>query len=121
VEANSSPTKNEIHEELEDKEESKEVEKPVEYLKNVGKQCDPKISEVERKRSKLLFSNLLGHLKKAKTRLEKEKPHLDQQSQLQKRIQNDLDVNSQGLIEKKVDLMKLVNSLKNAQRRGKRR
>lgn len=73
-----------------------------EKTKETSESRDPKLTAVEQKRSKLLFNNLLGHLKKAKTGLEKEKPHLDQQSQLQKRIQKDLDVNNQDLMEKKV-------------------
>jgi len=109
--------------EKEEEEEKKEVEKPVECLKNVGKEGDPKVTKVEQKRNKLLFTNLLGHLKKAKTRLEKEKPHLDQQSQLQKRIQNDLEVNSQDLIEKKVDhnLIIIVRGMLKEERRKNNR
>eukprot|EP00826_Nyctotherus_ovalis_P003409 TRINITY_DN10695_c0_g1_i29.p3 TRINITY_DN10695_c0_g1~~TRINITY_DN10695_c0_g1_i29.p3 ORF type:complete len:127 (-),score=43.31 TRINITY_DN10695_c0_g1_i29:164-544(-) len=79
-------------------------EKPVRRMRNIGKQCDLKITAVERRKNKAIFSNLLGYLQKAKTRLEKEKPDLDRQSQLQKRIQSEQESNSQDLMGKKVGL-----------------
>lgn len=99
------------------------LEKPVRGVRNIGKHCDPKVTAVERRKNKAIFNNMLGYLQKAKTRLEKEKPDLDRQSQLQKRKQNEQEINSQDLIEKKVglSLTPLVRGIYKEERREDKR
>lgn len=73
--------------------------------RNIEKQYDPKMADVEQKRGKLFFNNILGHLKRAKNTLEKEKDFLDKQSQVQKKIKSELRETNKTLLEEEVTLI----------------